>query len=77
MLLKFTKKHRECLNKNKRKTRPCEGPCFMLLRGVENAACGDGQRRTRKWATPHAEFAIAARGVFRTYLTTFFLPFWM
>jgi hypothetical protein len=35
-------------------------------RGVENAACGIAHRRTRGWPSPHAEFAIAARGVFIT-----------
>ncbi len=31
--------------------------------GVENAACGDCHRRTRKCPTPHAGIAIAAGGV--------------
>jgi len=35
-------------------------------RGVpQNAACGVAHRRTRNCPSPHAEIAIAARGVFR------------
>ena len=41
---------------------------------MKNAGCGDGNRRTRGWATPHAEIAIAAGGIFRFAKLLFYSP---
>ena len=41
-----------------------ETGCFLTPhRALENAACGDAQRRTRGLQSPHAEMANAAGGV--------------
>ena len=48
-----------------------EGPFFSeKKKGAQNAGFGgagwrDFKRRTRSWSTPHAKFAIAARGIDR------------
>lgn len=41
---------------------------------MKNAGCGDGNRRTRGWATPHAEIAIVAGGVLWFAKLLFFSP---
>jgi hypothetical protein len=36
---------------------------FFLPEDIKNAACGNGQRRTRRLPTPQPEMTNAARGV--------------
>ncbi|MBQ6192769.1 MAG: hypothetical protein IJK51_10785 [Bacteroidaceae bacterium] len=49
-------------------------PFCPPLEGIENAGCGDGNFRVRRWQSPAAALGIAARGVLGRRQPPFHIP---